>query len=71
MLSNVGSNANLNTIGRQNGLDPFINNDPSCRGSVSPATMASTVEAIIDAVYCDSGMQAVQRVMQTLGLTPD
>lgn len=32
--------------------------------------MAATVEAILGAVFLDSGLQSVAEVMQTLGLVP-
>ena len=70
-MSDVGSNANLDRIGRANGLDPLINKNPSDGDAlVAPLTMAGTVEAIIGAVYLDSNMKRVTEVMQNLGLMP-
>ena len=70
MLSDVGSNTNLNTIGRTNGLDTLINKNPSeLDDYVGPSTVATTVEAIIGAVYLDSDMESVTGVMRNLGLT--
>lgn len=66
----VGSNANLDRIGRLYGLDDFICRNPAQLGFVSPNTMASTVEAILGAVYLDGGITYVSQVMQTLGLVP-
>ncbi|KAL9033905.1 MAG: hypothetical protein Q9214_007289 [Letrouitia sp. 1 TL-2023] len=65
----VGSNQNLDIIGRQNGLDRLINLAAGAR-QPSAGTMAATVEAVIGAVYLDSGMTQVKDVMQTLGLVP-
>ena len=71
VVSDVGSNANLDMIGRDAGLVPLINKHPKdSSNAVSPTTMASTVEAIIGAVYLDSGIKSVATVMQNLGLTP-
>ena len=69
-LSQVASNANLDRIGRQRGLQRFVNGNPSQRQIVSPITMAATVEAILGAVYLDSNLEEVGEVMRTLGLVP-
>ena len=70
MLSDVGSNTNLNMIGRTNGLDTLINKNPAeLDDYVGPSTVATTVEAIIGAVYLDSDMESVTGVMRNLGLT--
>ena len=58
----VGSNANLNKIGREIGLERFI------YGNVGGKTVADTVEAILGAVFLDSGLKKVKDVMDTLGL---
>ena len=69
ILAEKGSNTNLDLIGRTNGLDTLINKNPSQEDDyVAPSTMASTVEAVIGAVYLDSGMESVARVMQNLGM---
>ena len=62
IASTVGSNANLKTIGREIGLDRFI------YGSLEGKTIADTVEAILGAVYLDSGLKKVKDVMDTLDL---
>ena len=67
-MQQVGSNVNLDRIGRIHGLDGFICRNPSQGGHISPATMTATVEAILGAVYLDSGVESVSQVMQTLGL---
>ena len=69
-LSQVASNANLDRIGRQRGLQRFVNTNPSQRHVVSPITMAATMEAILGAVYLDSSLEEVGEVMRTLGLVP-
>lgn len=70
-MSDIGSNANLDKVGRAHGLDLLINKNPSDKdGSVGEITMASTVEAILGAVYLDSDMKSVTKVMVNLGLMP-
>lgn len=63
----MASNANLRCIGLELGLDRFIgvseNNSPAALRAV-----ADTVEAILGAVYLDSGMLEVKGVMDALGL---
>lgn len=67
----MGSNANLDMIGRTNGLDMLINKNPSDKdANVGAVTMAGTVEAVIGAVYLDGDMKSVTQVMQSLGLMP-
>lgn len=70
VLSEVATNANLDRVGRERGLQRFVNNNPSQRHVVSPITMAATMEAILGAVYLDSDLEKVGEVMQTLGLVP-
>ena len=68
MVSTVASNSNLATVGFRNGIDVAINKNPSQYGQTSPDVMATTVEAIIGAIYIDAGnIFAVKRTMTTLG----
>ena len=63
----VASNANLQRIGLELGLDRFI----GVAEGTSPATLravADSVEAILGAVYLDSGLPEVKDVMDALGL---
>ena len=64
----MGSNTNLDRIGRQNGLDAFVRVNISQGKIVSPMTMTATVEAILGATYLDGDLQAVKQVMGTLGI---
>lgn len=68
IVQQVGSNANLDRVGRHHGLEDFICRSPSQSNYVSPATMTATVEAILGAVYLDSGINDVNQVMQRLGM---
>jgi len=71
--SRVASNRNLDRVGQLNNLDQLINGNPSQWGVVSEVTMTATFEAILGAVYLDSGNTTteVRRVMQVLGLWPE
>ena len=66
----VANNANLEMIGHATGLVAFVNLERGSQGVVSKVTMSATVEAILGAVYLDSNMDTVKRVMNTLGLVP-
>lgn len=70
VVSSVGANANLATIGLQHSLDRFVVGSPGSGGVVSAGIMASTVEAILGAAYLDAGITAVVQIMRTLGLGP-
>lgn len=69
MLQSV-ANLKLAEIGFAKGLDPLIYKNPSQVGAVSAKPMALTVEALLGAVFMDSGKSAdaVRRVMAELGL---
>lgn len=70
-MSDIGSNANLDKVGRTHGLHELINKNPSDKDApVGEITMAATVEAILGAVYLDSDMKSVTKVMSNLGLMP-
>ena len=72
MISHLASNSHFATIGRNLGLATCINPNPSQKGAVSPGLIADTVEAIIGAVSMDADMQALDGVLERLGLvTPD
>lgn len=58
----MGCNANLDRVGRELGLERFI------YGVLGGKTVADTVEAILGAVYLDSGLKKVKEVMDTLDL---
>lgn len=64
----IAGNQNLHSVGLANNLGAFVNLAGGA-STVSPVTMAATVEAIIGAVYLDSNnMDSVKAVMRTLGL---
>jgi ribonuclease-3 len=67
------ANENLWQIGFAKRLDTFIHLNPSSRGVVQDRLMATTMEAILGAVYLDGqkDIAAVLRVVLYLGLTDD
>lgn len=70
-MTNRGSNQNLNEIGVERGLSRYIKLNACQKGAAPPNTMASTVEAIIGAVWEDSGkdLDRLRGVVRALDLT--
>jgi ribonuclease-3 len=70
LVSFIGSNANLAIRARGVGLDRHVIVNPGHRGNVSDKTLATTVEALLGAVYLDSekDMESVSQAMILLGL---
>ncbi|KAK3291751.1 ribonuclease III domain-containing protein [Chaetomium fimeti] len=71
LLSEIGSNRSLEAHGRRLGLDKFVIKHPGQQGQDVPReTLASTVEALIGAVWIDSGQDfnQVQSVIGNLGI---
>jgi ribonuclease-3 len=64
------SNHNLAEKCNDAGVTQYINGNPAHVGEQAPKTRAATVEAIIAAIYLDSGrnLDIVKRVMGALGL---
>jgi ribonuclease-3 len=71
VLAKDGSNASLESLGRRLGLESLVTKNPSQHGDVPRTTVASTVEALIGAVWIDTGndFHQVQLVIQNLGIT--
>lgn len=71
MVSEIASNAFLAQRGFATGLGECVYKNPSQGNTVFPGPMASTVEAIIGAVFIDSGenVTAVEGVMEALGIS--
>lgn len=69
ILQTRASNVNLALVGRRMGLDKVVIVNPSQAGMVSDKVMATTVEALIGAVYMDSNsIDAVRPVLAAMGL---
>lgn len=71
LVSTLGSNANLSDVARRVGLEDHIVVNPGHVGRVSDKTLATTVEAVLGAVYLDSGkgLDVVRLAMARLELT--
>lgn len=68
--SHVGSNRHLDKCGRAAGLERYVNKNRSTKGFVPKSTMSAAVEALIGAVFIDSGesLHAVKVAIKGLGL---
>lgn len=66
----IATNSNLSKHGLAKGVDAFIRKNPSQGSRVFDNLRATTVEAIIGAVYIDSGYDfaVVRKVIVNLGL---
>jgi ribonuclease-3 len=64
------SNQNLADICSSTGIADYINGNPSHLGEQSPRTKTASIEAIIAAVFLDSGkdIESVRTMMAALGL---
>ncbi|PLN81001.1 RNAse III [Aspergillus taichungensis] len=71
VLSRRSANDYLAQQGFSHGLAECVFANQSQRGTIHPRPMADTVEAIVGAVFNDSGeqMTTVKRVMETLGIS--
>ena len=70
-MRDVPANANLDRIARAHGLDNFVCLNTRAQGQqVMTTQMTATLEAIIGGVWLDGGLEAVKRMMTTLGLVP-
>ena len=60
----------MSSKGKNCGLDEYVTGHPAQKGKISKGTRATTVEAILGAVWIDSGMNihAVDRVKAKLKL---
>ncbi|KAK2810356.1 hypothetical protein FQN50_003087 [Emmonsiellopsis sp. PD_5] len=67
----TASNSFLSARGFKHGLDKHLILNPSQRGIVAPSVMATSVEAILGAVFLDSGYDYLvfDRVRKSLGIT--
>ena len=70
IVQDVGSNRNLDGVGRTLDLDALVNNNRSQGNVISAITMTATVEAILGAVFLDAGqdLEAVKSVMTRFNL---
>ena len=69
ILQEVATNGNLAAVGLSLGLNAYIN-VPHGTQSIAGGTIATTMEAILGAVYLDGGILRVRQVMWNMGLVP-
>ncbi|MCJ1294020.1 hypothetical protein MMC34_005577 [Xylographa carneopallida] len=65
----VSSNSSLHRTGVLFNIGSVLQGNPTNPQPISNVMMATAVEAVIGAVFRDGGLTAVERVMETLGLT--
>ena len=72
LLQTYACNKQLASMARDLDLQRFIHQRPDLERSVPDSTLASTVEAILGAVWLDSdeNVQQVNEVMEKIGLYP-
>ncbi|KAK5085215.1 hypothetical protein LTR05_004495 [Lithohypha guttulata] len=72
-FTEIGTNEVLSLVGREQGVADIIVHNPCHGRSVPKTTLASSMEAIIGAVWVDSGKSLVdvRRVMQNLHILQD
>ncbi|KAJ9213001.1 hypothetical protein DTO166G4_5331 [Paecilomyces variotii] len=72
LLEEYGSNDKLSETAKARRFQDYLIRNPSQRGEDARTTLASTTEALIGAVWIDSGKDFVttQRVVKKLGLFP-
>ncbi|KAL2839867.1 ribonuclease III domain-containing protein [Aspergillus pseudodeflectus] len=70
MVKQIAGNENLAARGFELGIDAYILNNPAHRGDIQDRLMATTMEAIIGAVFLDNGksLSAVQSIIAAFGL---
>lgn len=71
ILNRLSSNPHLTLIGRNIGLQAYINPNPSQKGEVSDKMIAGTVEALLAAFYREGGVETLDMAMARLELLPE
>jgi ribonuclease-3 len=66
-------NKKLSQVAQESGLVKYIENNPCQKGQISQETAASTVEALVGAVFLDCGknMTTVKEVLKAISLFQD
>ncbi|KAI1821744.1 ribonuclease III domain-containing protein [Xylaria intraflava] len=67
-LNTLASNYRFTTLCDTTGLTACINANPSQRDDIAPRLRADTLEAVVGAVYHESGIDKATLVIQTLGI---
>lgn len=64
----LSSNAKLGAIGHKHQLSGFANQNPLYQNTWSTQKSATTVEAMIGAVYREAGVEAAREAIQNIGV---
>ncbi|RDL42342.1 uncharacterized protein BP5553_02321 [Venustampulla echinocandica] len=68
IIDQLANNAHLALVGRNIGLEAYINSNPSQKGQISGKMIAGTVEALLAAFYLDGGVEVLDRALARLEL---
>jgi ribonuclease-3 len=71
MVKQLAGNDNLAARGFELGIDAYILNNPAHQGAVPKSLMATTMEAIMGAVFVDNGesLPPVRPIIAAFGLS--
>jgi len=69
-VKNLCRNRKLNQVAQESGLVKYVTKNPCQQGDVPQKTAASTVKAVIGAVYLDCGkdISMVKKVLESINL---
>jgi ribonuclease-3 len=69
-VKSLCGNRKLSEVAQKSGLVDYIANNPCHQGDVPQETAASTVEAVVGAVYLDCGknMSTVKKILEAIHL---
>jgi ribonuclease-3 len=69
-VKSLGRNTKLSQVAQSSGLVKYVAKNPCQQGQVPQETAASTVEALVGAVYLDCGedISTVQKVLEAIKL---
>ncbi|RMZ69975.1 rnase iii [Pyrenophora seminiperda CCB06] len=68
-VENLCRNTKLSQVAQRSGISSYITKNPSQSGPVPQETAASTIEALVGAVYLDSGkdISMVKKALEAIG----
>ncbi|KAJ6284186.1 hypothetical protein J3E71DRAFT_390634 [Bipolaris maydis] len=68
-VKNLCRNTKLSQIAHRSGISSYITKNPSQEGQVPQETAASTIEALVGAIYLDSGkdISMVKKALKVIG----
>jgi ribonuclease-3 len=70
MVASSASNKALGQLAHRYGLEKYVTKNPCQRGDVSDYTLATTVEALVGAVWidCDKNLETIKGVIDHLNM---